>query len=344
MGSAVSDAAATYAPSDEDYAEDEEITLQFGGAPFDVSPQAAAAFMKGIAGTLAHVPEGAEREACAAALWTAAGGIWHDRDDEIAVLEDEVQELRARTIAAPNKYELKRACGGGSSARVVVVSSRVPDKADLLSAVLKAEWVVEYDWETATAASIVAAIAEKARALGDVETVALVNHGPDPDGTWAVTKELRIPLDGGVERLNNAAVAALAQGLAVPGVKRIDLLACDLAATPGGIELVTKLEAITGIDFAASDDVTANLKHGGDFTLETDDVDAASIYFDAAKLQEWDGYLRAGLRNGTSKFLRRRRERKKREKRRGGKVRVVRGKPGGPFHHANHDPPACALM
>ena len=28
----------------------------------------------------------ATREACAAALWTAAGGIWHDRDDEIEAM------------------------------------------------------------------------------------------------------------------------------------------------------------------------------------------------------------------------------------------------------------------
>ena len=90
-------------------------------------------------------------------------------------------------------------------------------------------------------------------------------------------------------------------------------------------------------------DVTANLSRGGDWILETDDVDAAAVYFDAGKLDEWDGLLRAGLRNGTSKFLRRQRERKKR-RRRGGRVRVSGGKPSGRFHHQNHDPPLCALM
>ena len=333
------------ASSEEKYAPDEADAAaedMAADADFDLSAEAAAAFMKTVAPVLAHAPE-ADREALMQNLWRAAGVAWHDRDDEVAALAAEVAELRGRTLAAPNKFERdakrEKEKAGGDGPRIVVVSSRVPDRGDLVAAVRDPEWVLDYDYETATAETLVAALGAKAEALGgSVRTVALCNHGPSDEGTWAVARSVTAEGEG------LGALGALARGLgALPGIERVDLLACDLAATPGGLDLVKTLEGIADCDFAASVDVTANLSRGGDWILETDDVDAAAVYFDAGKLDEWDGLLRAGLRNGTSKFLRRQRERKKR-RRRGGRVRVSGGKPSGRFHHQNHDPPLCALM
>ena len=72
---------------------------------------------------------------------------------------------------------------------------------------------------------------------------------------------------------------------------RVDLLACDLAATSSGLVLIKELEDLTGRHFAASTNHTGNIKHGGDWVMETDNVDTAAIYFDPQKLYTWSGAL-----------------------------------------------------
>ncbi len=74
---------------------------------------------------------------------------------------------------------------------------------------------------------------------------------------------------------------------------RIDIMACDLASTDAGDVLVSQLENLTGRDVAASDDPTGNPAGGGDWILETDDVDLASIYFVQSALDDFDGTLAA---------------------------------------------------
>jgi hypothetical protein len=74
---------------------------------------------------------------------------------------------------------------------------------------------------------------------------------------------------------------------------RIDLMACDLASGDAGEQLVSQLEGVTGHDVAASDDPTGNPEDGGDWVLETDDVDLASLYFVQSALGDFDGLLAA---------------------------------------------------
>ena len=336
MGSAASSPEEKYAPS----ADEEADAVPGGDDDYDVSAAAAAAFLKAIRPVVDELPED-RRDGAEAALWAAAGQIYHDRDDEVAALDAELREARARAVALPNKF----ACASASTAtaRVVLVSSRVPDREDLVAAVRDQAWVLRYEWETATAESLAAAVAAKIEALGGaVDTIALVNHGPPEAGgaAWAIAKALEIPVDGAPFDAGAAAAPLLRAIAGAKGLRRVDLLACDIAATPNGVALVEQLEKALGVDVAASTDVTGNLRHGGDWTLETDDVDAAETYFEKGALVRWDGLLRAGLRNGFSKFLRRRREREKR----GRRVRVRRGRPTGRFHHENHDPPSCAIQ
>ncbi len=72
---------------------------------------------------------------------------------------------------------------------------------------------------------------------------------------------------------------------------RIDLLTCDLASTTDGTLLISLLKDITGRDVAASDDLTGNAAYGGDWILETHNVDAAALYFDADTLATFTGTL-----------------------------------------------------
>ena len=65
---------------------------------------------------------------------------------------------------------------------------------------------------------------------------------------------------------------------------RIDILACDLAASDQGKMLVATLEDTAGVNVAASSDKTGNVTAGGDWVLETDNIDVASAYFSDEKI------------------------------------------------------------
>ncbi|KAH8073828.1 hypothetical protein JL721_2371 [Aureococcus anophagefferens] len=114
---------------------------------------------------------------------------------------------------------------------------------DLVAAVRDQAWVLRYDFETATAESLAAAVAAKIEALGGaVDTIALVNHGPPEAGAWAIAKALEIPVDGAKFDAGGAAAPLLRAIAGAKGLRRVDLLACDIAATPNGVTLVEQLE------------------------------------------------------------------------------------------------------
>ena len=94
MGSAASSSEEKYAPS----ADEEAEHVPGGDEDYDVSAAAAAAFLKAIRPVVDELPED-QRDGAEAALWAAAGQIYHDRDDEVAALDDELREARARAVA-----------------------------------------------------------------------------------------------------------------------------------------------------------------------------------------------------------------------------------------------------
>ena len=115
------------------------------------------------------------------------------------------------------------------------------------------------------------------------------------DGTWCISKAVEFDVSGyGPANLGGPGVEGIIGALKAAKPGRIDLLACDLAETKGGVDFVNALEKETGINVAASTDATGNVKNGGDWILETDDVDALDIYFDADKIKAFDGVLRRG--------------------------------------------------
>ncbi|MCP4622761.1 MAG: DUF4347 domain-containing protein, partial [bacterium] len=67
---------------------------------------------------------------------------------------------------------------------------------------------------------------------------------------------------------------------------RIDLLACNLAAGTNGALLIASLESVAGINFAASTNATGNPENGGDWILETDNINAEN-YFDSGELKNY---------------------------------------------------------
>ncbi|MEE4357206.1 MAG: DUF4347 domain-containing protein, partial [Desulfococcaceae bacterium] len=91
---------------------------------------------------------------------------------------------------------------------------------------------------------------------------------------------------------------------------RIDLLSCNIAGTAEGDALLAALEDISGKNVAASDDASGNAPDG-DWILESANIDAAKIYFDADALADFEGLLAVPEQNnpypsdfgGSSGFL-----------------------------------------
>ena len=72
---------------------------------------------------------------------------------------------------------------------------------------------------------------------------------------------------------------------------RIDLFTCDLARNEAGMMLVNELQKLSGRKVAASDNKTGNPEAGGDWVLETADLDIKDIYFNANRLSSYQGLL-----------------------------------------------------
>ena len=81
---------------------------------------------------------------------------------------------------------------------------------------------------------------------------------------------------------------------------RVDLLACNLARSEDGKLLVAALKKITGREVAASDNETGNPEKGGDWILETADLDVTHLYFDASKLDQFKGLLWSQIKKLTA--------------------------------------------
>ncbi|HIV69786.1 MAG TPA: DUF4347 domain-containing protein, partial [Candidatus Aquabacterium excrementipullorum] len=101
----------------------------------------------------------------------------------------------------------------------------------------------------------------------------------------------------GSTRLDASTLASHAQQLTAWSSalnSQADLLiyGCDLASTTEGRALVQDLALLTGADVAASNDLTANAAHGGDWTLEyhTGAIESTSAV-SATLAAQWDGSL-----------------------------------------------------
>lgn len=126
------------------------------------------------------------------------------------------------------------------------------------------------------------------RQVGRAEWQSIAIAGHAIDGGFAVG-DLQITAatsaDPAVQQFWHAVAGML------DGGGRIDLLACDLAGSEQGATLIDSIEQLTGINVAASDDLTGNAAQGGDWLLETDGINAAAVYFSTESISAFEGTL-----------------------------------------------------
>lgn len=174
-----------------------------------------------------------------------------------------------------------------SGPAVVLVSSSVDDAQQLAAATNDDVLTAQFDAQHTTAESLL----EQVRDLlsgQQAHSIALATNGLG-DGHFELTGGTSVDLD----TLQDAEMQAFWRGLAdmlEPG-GRIDLLACEAAEGTQGQELLTALEDLTGVNFAASVDKTGSDALGGDWVLESGHVDLATVYFDPNDLSSYTGVL-----------------------------------------------------
>lgn len=187
---------------------------------------------------------------------------------------------RSAASAAPTPSAAPTCC-------LVLINGDLDDVEILRGAVLPQHIVHVYDHKKDTMDAIASAV----EATGKVfPSIAVFSHGQAGSimllGSQSITaKNLREP-----------AVADFWKRLArrlTPG-GRIDILGCSVAGGADGAALITGLETLTGVNFAASTDKTSSAGGGtdtvgsdGDMFLETDGINALELYFDAIKIKEY---------------------------------------------------------
>jgi hypothetical protein len=185
----------------------------------------------------------------------------------------------------------------------MIVSSRTPDIDDFCAMCLPNVMIVRYDfdgsqddWMKSVASSWddwVKRVVDAGEAVADDHhetfgkfiTVALANHGP-PGDRWDILATVGLDVPSGTP---DAGLEDMLELMASLASSRVDLLACGLAATEAGVRFVEKMETRLGVNFAASDDVTGNPAAGGDWILETDNVNVKKLYFDSDKMAAFEG-------------------------------------------------------
>jgi hypothetical protein len=187
-----------------------------------------------------------------------------------------------------------------SGVHVLVIGSNVTNSDVLAAAAKDPAHVVTYDPATTSLQQLISQIQT---VLGGkkADSIAIAN-----DGTIAGQFKLTESITVSMESLNsNTDLAAFWQSLAsmVKDNGRIDLLACNVAATAEGVDLVQYLDSLVDtndhhISFAASSDLTGNTI-GANWTLEMGNINAGLIYFDSTNLSQWA----ADLGNRTAPFL-----------------------------------------
>ena len=168
----------------------------------------------------------------------------------------------------------------GGWKRLMVISSRVGHD-EVPAFALKSHecGCFTYEFNRTTPAGLLHAIRTK---LNDspVESLALVTNSKA--ATIVLTKGFRTDIDTLKAVPGVRAFWQDLSQLVAPG-GRIDLLGSSVAAGDG-MKMMARLEGLTGVDFAASDDIAHEV---GDFFLESDNIDAAKVYFEQDAFDKW---------------------------------------------------------
>jgi len=220
-------------------------------------------------------------------------------------IRDDSKEMGSRTVAftAPSNsdsskwlHAIRFNIAGGEvvvvhdeftqGRRLLLIDKQVDHKHALVFAAKHEITTVMYSSKEDTIADLIERLP---KGSGDrFASIALANHGADnKTGNWVLAADLFVTV-GAIVQSSVQALApfmdALVDMLDTGG--RIDLLGCSLGQSADA--LLVQLETKYSVNFTASSNATGNEYDGGDWVMETDDVNVAPYYFDIARLAKYD--------------------------------------------------------
>ncbi|MEW6352451.1 MAG: DUF4347 domain-containing protein [Thermodesulfobacteriota bacterium] len=165
--------------------------------------------------------------------------------------------------------------------RVLLVSSSVEGAQDLITAAKAGVITIRYDAVTDTPATLIEKIEDSLQGQ-KAESLAIASHDLGA-GRFKLTGGLTVAAES-LEDNHELRDFWAGMGRLLTEDGRIDILACDVAKTGEGLEAISLIETLSGHTVAASTDATGNSSSGGDWILETRNVDVSSLYFVAEQL------------------------------------------------------------
>lgn len=175
------------------------------------------------------------------------------------------------------------------SSRILVISSNLEDELVLAAAVQANVGVVVYDYDTTTLPELLARIQNVAQGReGHLDSIGFIDHGA-PGMICLVKAHMvdhkTITQNSEVQSfLENVGKLTNGMKYGQSTIGRVDFLACNVGATKEGAKLEKELEVATDRNCAISTNKTGK---GGDFILESDNIDAKECYFEPLKLKHW---------------------------------------------------------
>ncbi len=174
--------------------------------------------------------------------------------------------------------------------KVLLVSSILNDVDDLVAAAKSDVIVLEYDPQSTTMDQL-STMVENALAGRKASSVAFATHDYG-ENKFYLTDSETISLGSTLADSDQREFWQEIGGMVQEG-GRIDLLACSLASGDNGGILIGALESVAGVNVAASTDITGNVENGGNWILETDNIDCSVEYFQSKALKFYTEQLDA---------------------------------------------------
>ncbi|SCA62925.1 hypothetical protein SCG7109_AF_00070 [Chlamydiales bacterium SCGC AG-110-M15] len=170
---------------------------------------------------------------------------------------------------------------------VLVISSEIEENELLIQAARDDVLVVYYDTEEDNLEALVDKIEDSLNGT-KADSIAFVNHGSDDEFT--LNQNTTVNLETLTTDPSLAYFwSSVGDNLSIDG--RIDLLACNLASSDKGLQVINKLQELTDADIAASSDETGAEDLGGDWFLEHGSIESDTLYFETYLLNDWGHVL-----------------------------------------------------
>ena len=119
--------------------------------------------------------------------------------------------------------------------------------------------------------------------LSNIENVGIIQHGFD--NSIVINSTVKIFHYSEDLNLSNEFILFFKYLKDTYSLQNLDIIACNMLDT--WVYTFTKLEELLSISIRASNDNTGNLKHGGNWIQESDDINIKNIYF----TDEIDNYI-----------------------------------------------------